>query len=87
MSGRRDSNPQLSVWKTDALPIELLPQVLLLLEFNFVILTLQCLSNNACQSNKNKHQLFALRDSSSRIEPREEAITSTNYFRPIFLVL
>ena len=26
VSGRRDSNPQLSVWKTDALPIELLPQ-------------------------------------------------------------
>lgn len=26
VSGKRDSNPQLSVWKTDALPIELLPQ-------------------------------------------------------------
>ena len=26
-SGRRDSNPQLSAWKADALAIELLPQI------------------------------------------------------------
>lgn len=26
MSGKRDSNPRPSVWETDALPAELLPQ-------------------------------------------------------------
>ena len=28
LSGRRDSNPRLSAWKAEALPTELLPQII-----------------------------------------------------------
>ncbi len=32
-SGRRDSNPQHSAWKAEALPIELLPLLILQIKF------------------------------------------------------
>ena len=37
---------------------ELQPQLLLLLEFNFVLSSLQPFIDNTCQSNKNKYLLF-----------------------------